>query len=276
MDSIFKIDFDNSDQFPVLNGILNYLDKFTPCKNLEIFEAKEYNAKIYNGEINKNAETSEQAKKDVNRIIGKIKSSMIKMSVSIETANYFERLFKERDKLAINIPDSQRDYNIKTYNRHIIQKIEKYEYRYSFFLSIFDEYFDASQLEKLNMKNLLRLWYEKFGETKTNFEDIKQAESEQLNTISNKKIKWLGNASHLGFIIYQLAEKGFIEFPNYNGEINYTGLAVRVLNAFEFIDKQPNKKYLSEQINPDSENNKIAEVTKGKLKIDIADLKDLL
>ena len=153
MDSIFKIDFDNSDQFPVLNGILNYLDKFTPYKNLEIFEAKEYNAKIYNGEINKNAETSEQAKKDVNRIIGKIKSSMIKMSVSIETANYFEKLFKERDKLAINIPDNQRDYNIKTYNRHIIQKVEKYEYHYSFLLSIFDEYFDASQWEKLNMKS---------------------------------------------------------------------------------------------------------------------------
>lgn len=91
----------------------------------------------------------------------------------------------------------------------------------------------------------------------------------------SKKIKWLGNSSHLGYIIYQLANKGFIEFPNYNGEINYTGLAERVLNAFEFKENEPNKKYLSEQINPASENNKISESTKSKLKINIRDLEDL-
>lgn len=104
--------------------------------------------------------------------------------------------------------------------------------------------------------------------------------SEYLNAdkqseIAPKKIRWLGNASHLGNIIYQLAMKGFIEFPNHNGEINYTGLADRILNGFEFIGKQPTKKYLSEQINPDSDNNKISPTTKGKLRMDIADLADL-
>ena len=90
-----------------------------------------------------------------------------------------------------------------------------------------------------------------------------------------KKIKWLGNASHLGNIIYQLADKGYIEFPMYNGESNFTGMAERLLNGFEFNGKQPSRKYLSEQINPDSENNKIADTTKAKLKINISVLQDL-
>lgn len=89
------------------------------------------------------------------------------------------------------------------------------------------------------------------------------------------KIKWLGNASHLGNVIFQLAEKGFIEFPLHNGEINYTGLAERVLNAFEFIKDPPSKKYLSEQINPESPNNKLSDVNEVKLNINLPYLSDL-
>lgn len=90
-----------------------------------------------------------------------------------------------------------------------------------------------------------------------------------------KRLKWLGNASHLGYFIYQLADKGFIEYPLRNGEVNYTGLAERLLNAFEFKDKTPAKKYLSEQINPESENNKISDTNKLKLKLNIPNLQDL-
>jgi hypothetical protein len=132
--------------------------------------------------------------------------------------------------------------------------------------------------EKLFKISIGYVYAHKLPELKKELKELEKEQIELSMPIENtsaKRLKWLGNTSHLGFIMYQLANKGFIEFPNYNGEINYTGLAERLLNAFEFKDKQPTKKYLSEQINPESENNKISEITKGKLKINITDLQDL-
>jgi hypothetical protein len=79
------------------------------------------------------------------------------------------------------------------------------------------------------------------------------------------KIKWNGNASQLGFIINQLAKNGFIQFPFRKSEINYTELARQVLNAFE-LNKETNEKYMATQINIDSNENKLSEENKIRLK----------
>jgi hypothetical protein len=49
----------------------------------------------------------------------------------------------------------------------------------------------------------------------------------------HNKIKWLGTPSQFSFLFLELANKGFIEFPIYNGEISPTRLAKLCFNNFE-------------------------------------------
>ncbi|MFN5848408.1 MAG: hypothetical protein ACK43K_07945, partial [Chitinophagales bacterium] len=104
-------------------------------------------------------------------------------------------------------------------------------------------------------------------ELKTRFNSISNALGNIIseNNSNSIKLKWNGNASQLGFIINQLAVNGFIEFPFRNSEINFTELARQVLNAFE-LNKETNEKYMATQINIDSNENKLSEENKIKLK----------
>lgn len=265
------------EQFPVLQGVSKYLDEFTPYDFLEEYERKNYNPISYNGSVNKIAIPEEQAMKDIEVAIAEFRP--IKLNIRSKGSGYIDKLIGDRESYFLpNIPVEKYDVNKIKYNELVIEQVEDFCNFIEQKLSVaFHPYFNEPEKVRLNIRAAFRTWYEKFNSKDTKIDNAEKDESElqEGKAISNKKIKWLGNASHLGYIIYQLANKGFIEFPNYNGEINYTGLAERVLNAFEFKDKEPNKKYMSEQINPESENNKISKITKGKLKIDITDLKDL-
>lgn len=151
--------------------------------------------------------------------------------------------------------------------------IQEYE-RSNFILTDFYSYNILMPLEE-NIYNIIIITGNYF-DTRNDVLRVNFIDSEtKIIQTNTGKIKWLGNASHLGYIIYQLADKGFIEYPLHIGEVNYTGLAERLLNAFEFKDKTPPKKYLSEQINPDSENNKLSNANKLKLKLNIPNLQDL-
>ncbi len=269
MTDALPFNLNDEKQFPFLNGVLKFLDTFTPYHHLDLYALKKYDPIKYNGEIDENAETLEQSEKDIVFLIGKVKRAMFDMIDSPKTLNYINNLLKERDRFSINISGKeQREYNIQTYNSYVIQDVERYTKFLQERLEItFHPYFKQPEKDRLNLPPFFTGWYEKFG-TKEEIENI-EVYSQPI------KLKWLGNASHLGNLIYQLADKGYIEFPLYRSERNYTALAERLLNAFEFKDKNPSKKYLSEQINPESENNKISKATEMKLKLNIPPLEDL-
>ncbi len=62
-----------------------------------------------------------------------------------------------------------------------------------------------------------------------------------------EKLKWNCSPSLLGFIITELANKGFIQYPLWNGDINPTGLAKQCFNLFEIDTTEEN---LIKEFNP--------------------------
>lgn len=65
-------------------------------------------------------------------------------------------------------------------------------------------------------------------------EEIKK-ENETVILESEKPIKWTGKAAHLGYIMGQLADLGYIDAPKKkSGDINYNEFARQITKVFDF------------------------------------------
>ncbi len=74
---------------------------------------------------------------------------------------------------------------------------------------------------------------------------------EKQSSATNKKIKWIGKPSQLGYLIGSLAELDYIEAPkNKDGEINYTQFSKDLLEIF---DIKTTHQSLSKYLNLDSD-----------------------
>jgi len=62
----------------------------------------------------------------------------------------------------------------------------------------------------------------------------------------NDKLQWLGKPSQFAFIFRELAIKGFIELPLYNGESNFKKIGEVLLEVFEVQKSKSTKNILSE------------------------------
>ncbi len=236
MTNTFQFDLNNAEQFPVLNRLSKYLDTFTPHEELDFYWHKQYNPEMYNGEPNTEAETFEQAKKDINRIIGVIKGKMLRMIVAPETSIYLRNLVKERDLFAINLPDNQRNFNIKTYNRYVIEKVEGYSNSIHFRLSTtFAQYFQKVELENLNIRNSLNLWYENFG-------DVIEGQQSQIYNNSDKiKLIWKGQKNQLYNVLRQLKNDYELIGNSYNSIADFL---IENVTGFENTGKETIEKEL--------------------------------
>ncbi|CAM3427102.1 hypothetical protein [Zobellia roscoffensis] len=64
-------------------------------------------------------------------------------------------------------------------------------------------------------------------------------------------IKWCGKPSHIGIVVNELIQQGYIEAPlNSNDEINYSELSRTILKMFSF-DKPSSVETLRRYLNPD-------------------------
>lgn len=72
-----------------------------------------------------------------------------------------------------------------------------------------------------------------------------QIEEEAKRALS--KIKWIGNKTHIGFILGSLALEGYIEAPQLqNGEINYTAFSKLIKQQFDVdVSSDTLRKYLN-------------------------------
>ena len=74
------------------------------------------------------------------------------------------------------------------------------------------------------------------------------------------KLHWIGNASHLGFIISVLIEKGFINPPYKNGSPNIKLVSKQILNSFDFShDSKPTQATLERYVNNKDKKHNIVE-----------------
>ena len=64
--------------------------------------------------------------------------------------------------------------------------------------------------------------------------------NEQTSSTDIQKLKWNCPPSVLGWLITELANKGYIEYPLYNGEPNPTGLAKTCFGIFELDTTKEN------------------------------------
>lgn len=83
------------------------------------------------------------------------------------------------------------------------------------------------------------------------------------------KLKWNCSPSILGHLITELAKKGYIEYPLYNGEPNYTGMGRVCFQIFDIDSKENN---FIRECNPNL--NSLSETKKHKFS-SLPDLKDL-
>jgi hypothetical protein len=82
------------------------------------------------------------------------------------------------------------------------------------------------------------------------------------------RLKWLGSPAMFGHILYELAEKGYIEFPQTRGDRSYARYAKECLNLFDIDTTQGN---LEKEINP----NKCTLSPTSKIKLDIPNINEL-
>lgn len=125
--------------------------------------------------------------------------------------------------------------------------------------------------EEYNFNENERRKREEILEIKKNLiEQIKQGRNETATTTNNiKKLKWNCSPSILGYLITELANKGFIEYPLHNGEINPTGLAKICFDIFEIDSSKEN---LIKEFN--SNKNSLSDTKRAKF-FSLPELKDL-
>lgn len=199
----FTFDLNNEEKFPVLHGISEYLNGFMPRMDWDFYWRK------WDSGTNRKEETLEETKKDKNKLIEIIKSSIFRIKIASGTSDYFDKLIEERDYLfAINIPGKdQRDNNINSYNRYVIEKVKSYCY---FIEDTLQRTFYGdpmkSEIEKLNVKQLFSFWFEKF-EMKNESEKIESLPPDTIKI----KLQWRGTPGEFGAIFDKLFDNGFIE-----------------------------------------------------------------
>lgn len=91
----------------------------------------------------------------------------------------------------------------------------------------------------------------------------------KMDSKKNAKLKWSGRAAHLGYIMNELAEKGFIEIPKTNGDPSYNKFAKVLLELFE-IETTPSN--LANEVNP----NKNTLGKTNRLKFKVPNITDLI
>lgn len=96
--------------------------------------------------------------------------------------------------------------------------------------------------------------------------DIQEIEKIGITEVSSdqvkpEKLKWLCKDSIAAFIITELIDKGYIQFPTTNGERSFSKTATVCLDHFEFNTKS--LEYLKNVFNP--ARSTISDVKKGKL-----------
>lgn len=91
---------------------------------------------------------------------------------------------------------------------------------------------------------------------------------QKVNEKQMEKMKWKCSPALVGFIITELANKGFIDFPLHNGEINPTGLAKI---CFELFNCDTTKENLIKEFNQNK--NTLSETKRAKFLI--PELKDI-
>lgn len=102
-------------------------------------------------------------------------------------------------------------------------------------------------------------------ETAINY--VEMLKNENVNNHLQKLI-WNGSPSLLGYLITELANRGFIEYPLRGGEPNYAGLAKQCFEIFELDTTLEN---IKKEFNPNK--NTLSPVKRSKFKI--PELKDL-
>jgi hypothetical protein len=68
---------------------------------------------------------------------------------------------------------------------------------------------------------------------KEHYNKIIELEAKDNSKEKLKKLKWNSSPSIFGYLFLELANKGYIEFPLRNGELNATGLAKQLFELFE-------------------------------------------
>ncbi len=99
---------------------------------------------------------------------------------------------------------------------------------------------------------------------------IKEIENPELNRLDIRKLKWNCSPSILGHLITELAKKGYIEYPLFNGDPNYTGMGRLCSQIFEIEGKESN---FIRECNPNL--NSLSITKKSKFDC-LPDLKDLI
>lgn len=85
---------------------------------------------------------------------------------------------------------------------------------------------------------------------------------EPVQNNNSNKLKWKGTPASFGYLIFELAKKGFIDFPLHNGEINPTGLAKKCYQLFDINTTESN---LIKEMNPNK--NSLSDTKRAKFSI---------
>lgn len=111
------------------------------------------------------------------------------------------------------------------------EEVKKFDIPYYQLIDLFLENYKQKTLSFLPLSlsaignSFIKVLYNKIAEIEEEIENSKPAQSQ---------IEWLGNTSHLGYIMGQLAQLGYINPKELsNGEINFTQFSKDLLNKFK-------------------------------------------
>jgi hypothetical protein len=111
------------------------------------------------------------------------------------------------------------------------EEVKKFDIPYHQLIDLFLENYKQKTLSFLPLSlsaignSFIKVLYNKIAEIEEEIENSKPAQSQ---------IEWLGNTSHLGYIMGQLAQLGYINPKELsNGEINFTQFSKDLLNKFK-------------------------------------------
>jgi len=77
--------------------------------------------------------------------------------------------------------------------------------------------------------------------------ELEPNDKDRATTGHQDKIKWKGTPSQFGYLVAQLIEKGFIDPPLFNGDINFSELSRR---CYQYFDIDTTLGNLTKEMNP--------------------------
>ena len=165
---------------------------------------------------------------------------MMKMNTADETDKLIQDLINERDyRLATIIPgNEQREYNIRAYNKFVIDTIE-YHIQYFEIEFYRGHRFGLSKIkdEDLRLREYFGEWFLKFGGN-TERNTIELSIPAPIEIYS--KLKWVGTPSQFGFIIDSLIACGFLKRPtsSYKKDAEYYFALFDIDSTIETLAKE--------------------------------------